>query len=92
MADDVLLAYPPVGAARLARLMALPARVRLGVALDSREALEALAAAARAAGRTRGRAGGAGPGDAPRGRADARGGGGARAGAAGRHAGSSTGA
>jgi D-serine deaminase-like pyridoxal phosphate-dependent protein len=50
--DDVLLAYPPVGAARLARLMQLPARVRLMVGLDSREALQGLSAAARQAGRT----------------------------------------
>lgn len=52
VADDVLLAYPPVGAARLARLMALPHRVRLTVALDSREALEGLGRAAAEAGRT----------------------------------------
>ena len=50
--DDLLLAYPPVGAARLARLMALPHRVRLTVALDSREALEGLGRAADASGRT----------------------------------------
>ena len=50
--DDVYLAYPPLGSARLSRLMDLPAAVRLRVALDSREALEPLAAAARAAGRT----------------------------------------
>lgn len=49
--DDVLLAYPPVGPQRLARLMALPRRVRLTVALDSREALEGLGRAAEAAGR-----------------------------------------
>lgn len=50
--DDLLLAYPPVGEARLARLMALPDHVRLGVALDSVEVLEPLARAARAAGRS----------------------------------------
>lgn len=50
--DDLLLAYPPVGEAKLARLLALPARVNLKVALDSREALEALARAASGAGRT----------------------------------------
>ncbi|HEU0300407.1 MAG TPA: alanine racemase, partial [Longimicrobium sp.] len=49
--DDLLLAYPPVGAAKLARLMALPGHVRLSVALDSAEALQGLAAAAREAGR-----------------------------------------
>lgn len=52
LTDDVLVAYPPVGAARLARLMALPDHVRLMVALDSAEAIEGLAAAARQAGRT----------------------------------------
>ncbi len=52
VADDVLLAYPPVGAARVARLLALPAHVRLTVALDSHDALEPLAAAAGGAGRT----------------------------------------
>jgi D-serine deaminase-like pyridoxal phosphate-dependent protein len=52
VADDVLLAYPPVGASKLARLMALPRRVRLTVALDSAEVLTGLAEAARAAGRT----------------------------------------
>ncbi|HEX2078310.1 MAG TPA: alanine racemase [Longimicrobium sp.] len=48
---DLLLAYPPVGAAKLARLMALPERVRLSVGLDSAEALRGLAAAAGGAGR-----------------------------------------
>ncbi len=52
VADDVFLAYPPVGAARLARLMRLPARVRLSVGLDSREVLQELSSAARRAGRT----------------------------------------
>jgi D-serine deaminase-like pyridoxal phosphate-dependent protein len=52
VADDVFLAYPPVGAARLARLMRLPPRVRLTVGLDSREALQGLSAAAREAGWT----------------------------------------
>ena len=49
--DDLLLAYPPIGAAKLRRLMALPERVRLTVALDSTEALAGLAHAAREAGR-----------------------------------------
>ncbi|XXF79602.1 alanine racemase [Myxococcaceae bacterium GXIMD 01537] len=52
VADDVFLAYAPVGEARLARLMRLPSRVRLTVALDAHEPLAALGAAARAAGRT----------------------------------------
>lgn len=52
VAEDVLLAYSPVGASKLARLMALPRRVRLSVALDSREALAGLREAARASGRT----------------------------------------
>ena len=45
--DDLLLAYPPIGAPKLRRLMALPERVRLAVALDSEEAIDQLAAAAR---------------------------------------------
>ncbi|WNG27265.1 D-TA family PLP-dependent enzyme [Cystobacter fuscus] len=52
VADDVLLAYSPVGASKLARLMALPRRVRLSVGLDSREVLTGLAEAARGVGRT----------------------------------------
>jgi D-serine deaminase-like pyridoxal phosphate-dependent protein len=51
VSNDILLAYPPVGSARLARLFRLPAELRLTVALDSDEALAGLAAAARAAGR-----------------------------------------
>jgi len=51
LTDDVLVAYPPVGAARLRRLMALPDHVRLMVALDSAEAIEGLALAAREADR-----------------------------------------
>ena len=50
--DDLLLAYPPVGAARADRLAALPARTRVTVALDSARAAEDVARAARAAGRT----------------------------------------
>lgn len=49
--DDLLLAYPPIGRAKLDRLMALPARVRLTVGLDSADALRGLAEAARDAGR-----------------------------------------
>ena len=48
---DLLLAYPPVGAPKLRRLLALPEWDRLTVALDSAEAIEALAAAARTADR-----------------------------------------
>jgi D-serine deaminase-like pyridoxal phosphate-dependent protein len=51
LTDDLLVAYPPVGDARLKRLMALPSHVRLMVALDSAEAIEGLAAAAREANR-----------------------------------------
>ncbi|HLM67772.1 MAG TPA: alanine racemase, partial [Longimicrobium sp.] len=51
-AGDLLLAYPPIGRAKLDRLMALPEQVRLTVGLDSAEALRGLAEAARAAGRT----------------------------------------
>jgi D-serine deaminase-like pyridoxal phosphate-dependent protein len=49
--DDILLAHPPVGAPKLARLLALPAGTRLTVALDSRAALEPLAIAADTAAR-----------------------------------------
>jgi D-serine deaminase-like pyridoxal phosphate-dependent protein len=49
--DDVLLAYPPIGRERLQRLMHLPERLSLTVALDSREALRGLAAASREAAR-----------------------------------------
>jgi D-serine deaminase-like pyridoxal phosphate-dependent protein len=49
--DDVLLAYPPVGQAKLQRLLRLPERLRLTVALDSGAALDALSGAVAAAGR-----------------------------------------
>ena len=48
---DILVAYPPVGSPRAARLAAIPADVRLTVALDSRRAIEDMAAAASAADR-----------------------------------------
>ena len=48
---DILVAYPPVGARRAARLAALPDSVRLTVALDSPEAIDDIAAAARDADR-----------------------------------------
>lgn len=51
VAEDILIAYPPVGRARIERLLALPPHLRLSVALDSHDALRALAAAAAAAGR-----------------------------------------
>lgn len=51
VAKDVLLAYPPVGAPKLRRIMGLPRDVMLTVGLDSAECLRALAAAAREAGR-----------------------------------------
>lgn len=51
VADDILLAYPPLGASKLDRLMALPRQVRLTVALDSSEALRALARSATQSGR-----------------------------------------
>ncbi|HMS02118.1 MAG TPA: alanine racemase [Gemmatimonadaceae bacterium] len=47
--DDLLLAHPPVGAARLERLMRLPDHVQLTVAVDSAESLPALGLAARLA-------------------------------------------
>lgn len=48
---DILVAYPPVGAARARRLAALPSATRLTVALDSLRAIEDMAAAARLADR-----------------------------------------
>jgi D-serine deaminase-like pyridoxal phosphate-dependent protein len=50
--DDILVAYPPVGPARANRLAALPETVKLTVALDSLEAIDMLAAAARDADRS----------------------------------------
>lgn len=52
LTDDLLLAYPPIGAAKLSRLVALPTSLDLKVALDSAEALGPLAAAAAQAGRS----------------------------------------
>ena len=52
LTSDLLIAYPPVGAAKLERLVSLPADVDLKVALDAREALGPLGAAATGAGRT----------------------------------------
>ena len=49
--DDILVAYPPVGPARAARLAALPRAVRLTVALDSPQAIAEIAHAAARAGR-----------------------------------------
>lgn len=45
--DDILVAYPPVGAARLERLARLPQEVRVGVAADDANALPALSVAAK---------------------------------------------
>jgi D-serine deaminase-like pyridoxal phosphate-dependent protein len=50
--DDLLLAYPPVGPQKLARLFELPEHVRITVGLDSAEALDGLAAQARRRSRT----------------------------------------
>lgn len=47
VAGDLLLAYPPFGASKLARLVALPRDTRLTVALDSVAAARGLATAAR---------------------------------------------
>ncbi|MFN5583395.1 alanine racemase [Gemmatimonas sp.] len=49
---DILVAYPPVGAARLERLAMLPAGVRVAVAADDAHALDALSVAARLGHRT----------------------------------------
>ena len=51
VSDDLLLAYPLLGAARLRRVMQLPRGVRLGVGLDSMIAVDELARAAGAADR-----------------------------------------
>jgi D-serine deaminase-like pyridoxal phosphate-dependent protein len=51
VADDLLLAYPPVGEQRARRVAELPSHIRLTVALDSAAAVDDLAAAARAANR-----------------------------------------
>lgn len=48
---SLLLGYPPVGAARLARLLALPEDVELRVSLDSAEVLDELGTTAHAVGR-----------------------------------------
>jgi len=50
--NDLLIAYPPIGPAKVDRLLALPPHVRLTVALDSMEALVPLARAAQAAHRS----------------------------------------
>lgn len=52
VSDDLLLAYPPVGAARAERIAALPPNVRVTVALDSVQAVDEIGHAARAADRT----------------------------------------
>lgn len=52
VSDDILLAYPAVGAARLQRIMQLPRDTRVTVALDSVEAITRLGQAATAAHRT----------------------------------------
>lgn len=44
--DDLLFAYPPVGAPRIRRLLSAPNHVRLTVSLDSEAAIDALADAA----------------------------------------------
>ena len=45
--DDILVAFPPVGAARLERLARLPRDVRVTIAADDAHALDALNVAAR---------------------------------------------
>ena len=49
--DDLLLAYPLLGEGKLARVLALPSRVRLTVAVDSMIAVDTLAEGARRADR-----------------------------------------
>jgi D-serine deaminase-like pyridoxal phosphate-dependent protein len=50
--DDLLLAYPPVGTAKLHRILSLPEHVKLTVALDSVESAGQLGDAAAGRGRT----------------------------------------
>ncbi len=45
--DNLLLAYPPVGAARLERMARLPSNVKVSVAADDANALQALSLAAK---------------------------------------------
>lgn len=52
VADDILVAYPPVDPERIDRLLALPGDVRLTVGLDSSEALRRIAETAARRGRT----------------------------------------
>ena len=52
LTEDILLAYPPVGQAKLQRLVSLPSSLGLKVALDSEEVLRPLAEAAAAVGRS----------------------------------------
>jgi len=52
LTSDILLAYPPVGAAKLSRLLDLPAEVQLIVSLDAVDVLEPLATACADAGRS----------------------------------------
>ena len=51
VAGDLLLAYPPVGAARLERFLTLPNAIRLTAGLDSAEAAQELSRGAEDAGR-----------------------------------------
>jgi len=52
LCDDILLAYPPVGEAKLRRLSALPESLDLKVGLDSARVLQDLAGTCAAVGRT----------------------------------------
>jgi D-serine deaminase-like pyridoxal phosphate-dependent protein len=49
LADDLLFAHPPIGRAKLARLVMVPSDVRLTVTVDAAAQVEALADAARQA-------------------------------------------
>jgi D-serine deaminase-like pyridoxal phosphate-dependent protein len=49
--DDLLIAFPPIGAARLERIARLPQGVRITVALDGAAGISALSLAAKLAGR-----------------------------------------
>lgn len=52
VAPEIQMAYPPVGVARLERLLSVPESIRIRVAVDTLDALEALARSAAERGRT----------------------------------------
>lgn len=51
VATDLLLAYPPIGAGKIDRVLALPPATRITISVDSASVIEEIAAAAKRAGR-----------------------------------------